>query len=122
LVHAYQMPPPPKRFPFEAQSHLSHIPHGANPDDLADVTALLRNDLQGVDQPTEEQIREKAEALKARRPADFGGVVPQPLPPAPGGAPAGGPPPRTPASGKDATQKKARALAESMGLRKPEAA
>lgn len=107
---------------LEAQQQMALIRLGANPDDLADVTALLRNDLQGIDQPTVEQIREKAEALKARRPADFGGTAPQTLPPAPGGAPAGGPPPRTPAGGKDAVTQKARERAERMGLRNPEAA
>ncbi|MBD3550880.1 hypothetical protein [Streptomyces sp. SP18CM02] len=107
---------------FEAQQQMALIRLGANPDDLADVTALLRNDLHGIDQPTVEQIREKAEALKARRPADFGGTVPQALPPAPGGAPAGGPPARTPAGGKDAVTQKARERAERMGLRNPEAA
>ncbi|MFJ6238879.1 hypothetical protein ACIQH0_32910 [Streptomyces griseus] len=107
---------------FEVQQQMALIRLGANPDDLADVTALLRNDLQGVDQPTEDQIREKAEALKARRPADFGGTVPQTLPPAPSGAPAGGPPARTPAGGKDAIAQKARERAVSMGLRNPEAA
>lgn len=107
---------------FEAQQQMALIRLGANPDDLADVTALLRNDLASVDQPTEEQIREKAEALKARRPADFGGTVPQPLPPAPGGAPAGGPPPRTPAGGKDAIKAAAEARARAMGLRTDNAA
>jgi hypothetical protein len=108
---------------YEVQQQMALIRLGANPDDLADVTALLRNDLQGIEQPTEEQIREKAEALKARRPADFGGTpAPQTLPPAPGGAPAGGPPPRTPAGSKDAIKEAARARAEQMGLRAPEAA
>ncbi|MGW5989559.1 hypothetical protein ACWFRT_13670 [Streptomyces anulatus] len=107
---------------YEVQQQMALIRLGANPDDLADVTALLRNDLQGIDQPTEEQIREKAEALKARRPADFGGTTPQTLPPAPGGAPAGGPPPRTPAGGKDAIKAAAEARARSMGLRTDNAA
>lgn len=108
---------------YEVQQQMALIRLGANPDDLADVTALLRNDLNGIDQPTPDQIREKAEALKARRPADFGGnVTPQVLPPAPGGAPAGGPPPRTPAGSKNAIQDAARARAEQMGLRRPDAA
>lgn len=107
---------------LEAQQQMALIRLGANPDDLADVTALLRNDLQGIDQPTVEQIREKAEALKARRPADFGGTAPQTLPPAPGGAPAGGPPPRTPAGGKDAIKAAAEARARAMGLRTDNAA
>ncbi|MFD7867324.1 hypothetical protein [Streptomyces sp. NPDC059783] len=108
---------------YEAQQQMALIRLGANPDDLADVTALLRNDLNGIDQPTEDQIREKAEALKARRPGDFGGTPTPPiLPPAPGGAPAGGPPPRTPAGSKDAVRDAARARAEQMGLRRPDAA
>ncbi|WP_399554146.1 hypothetical protein OG582_40830 (plasmid) [Streptomyces anulatus] len=107
---------------FEVQQQMALIRLGANPDDLADVTALLRNDLQGVDQPTEDQIREKAEALKARRPGDFGGTTPQTLPAAPGGAPAGGPPPRTPAGGKDAIKAAAEERARSMGLRTDNAA
>ncbi|MFW3477496.1 hypothetical protein [Streptomyces microflavus] len=106
---------------FQVQQQMALIRLGANPDDLADVTALLRNDLQGVDQPTEEQIRTAAEALKARRPGDFGGTAPQTLPPAPGGArPAA--PAAHPAGGKDAVNAKARERAERMGLRKPEAA
>lgn len=108
---------------YEVQQQMALIRLGANPDDLADVTALLRNDLHGVEQPTDEQIREKAAALKARRPADFGGTpVVQTLPPAPGGAPAGGPPPRTPAGSKDAVRDAARARAIAMGLRTDEAA
>ncbi|MEU9947095.1 hypothetical protein [Streptomyces sp. NPDC047939] len=108
---------------YEVQQQMALIRLGANPDDLADVTALLRNDLTGIDQPTEEQIREKATALKARRPADFGGTpAPQALPPAPGGAPAGGTPPRAPAAGKDALKEAARARARAMGLRTDDAA
>ncbi|MFC8207947.1 hypothetical protein [[Kitasatospora] papulosa] len=108
---------------YEVQQQMALIRLGANPDDLADVTALLRNDLHGIDQPTEDQIREKAEALKARRPGDFAGApAVQTLPPAPGGAPAGGPPPRTPAGSKDAVRNAARARAEQMGLRAPDAA
>lgn len=108
---------------YEVQQQMALIRLGANPDDLADVTALLRNDLTGIDQPTEAQIREKAEALKARRPTDFGGTpTPQALPPAPGGAPAGGTPPRTPAGGKNAIQEAARARARAMGLRTDDAA
>ncbi|MFW3477471.1 hypothetical protein [Streptomyces microflavus] len=106
---------------FQVQQQMALIRLGANPDDLADVTALLRNDLQGVDQPTEEQIRTAAEALKARRPGDFGGTAPQTLPPAPGG-PRPAAPAAHPAGGKDAVNAKARERAERMGLRKPEAA
>ncbi|MFF1916238.1 hypothetical protein ACFVYE_32545 [Streptomyces sp. NPDC058239] len=108
---------------LQVQQQMALIRLGANPDDLADVTALLRNDLHGIDQPTDDQIREKAEALKARRPGDFGGApAPQTLPPAPGGAPAGGPPPRTPTGSKDAIQEAARERARAMGLRTDDAA
>jgi hypothetical protein len=102
----------------DAQQRIVLTGLGVRPEDLMDVSALLRNDLTGVDNPTEVQIRETATKLKDRRPGDFGGVAaPQALPPAPGGAPAGGPPQRTPAGGKDAVREAARARAESMGLR-----
>lgn len=92
---------------------------GATGDDLDDAAALLRV----ADDADETVITEAATALKERRPVLFGGTpAPQTLPPAPGGAPAGGPPPRTPAGGKDAVNAKARERAERMGLRKPEAA
>lgn len=103
---------------FASQQRIVLTDLGVKPGDLADVSALLRNDLTGVDNPTEEQIRETAAKLKERRPGDFGGsVAPAGLPPAPGGAPAGGPPSRTPAAGKDAIKDAARQRAEAMGLR-----
>ncbi|MFJ3283280.1 hypothetical protein [Streptomyces halstedii] len=92
---------------------------GATGDDLDDAAALLRV----ADDADDNAITEAASALKERRPVLFGGqTAPQTLPPAPGGAPAGGPPPRTPAGSKDAVREAARARAERMGLRRPEAA
>ncbi|WP_329131520.1 hypothetical protein OG552_10415 [Streptomyces sp. NBC_01476] len=76
---------------------------GAAPGVLGDVTAILRNDLANVDNPTDDQIREAAEKLKARRPGDFGAqapAAPGTPPPAPAGTPAGGPPSRQTPSGK----------------------
>ncbi|WP_432185490.1 hypothetical protein [Streptomyces tendae] len=66
---------------------------GATGDDLDDATALLRI----ADDADDTAINEAAEALKARRGELFGTAAsPQPgqMPPAPGGSPAGGPPPR----------------------------
>ncbi|MEU5490230.1 hypothetical protein AB0G98_21135 [Streptomyces sp. NPDC020196] len=92
---------------------------GATGDDLDDAAALLRV----PDDADDTAITEAAAALKERRPVLFGSqAAPQTLPPAPGGAPAGGPPPRTPAGSKDAVRDAARARAERMGLRRPEAA
>lgn len=93
---------------------------GAAPDALGDVTAILRNDLAGIVNPTPEQITETAAKLKERRPTDFGGgtapaTAPAALPPAPGGAPAGGPPPHAPAA-KDDIAARARDRAKAMGL------
>ncbi|MGV9226414.1 hypothetical protein ACWDPF_27520 [Streptomyces albogriseolus] len=67
---------------------------GATGDDLEDAAALLRVD----DDADEAAVREAAEKLKERRPELFGSrPAPQasPLPPAPGGAPAGAPPTRS---------------------------
>jgi hypothetical protein len=65
---------------------------GATGDDLEDAAALLRVDEDADDQA----ITQAAQQLKDRRPELFG-VTPTPppntLPPAPGGAPAGGPRP-----------------------------
>jgi len=73
---------------------------GATGADLDDATALLRVE----NDATDDDVTAAAEALKTRRPELFG-VRTQPdpaapqLPPAPGGAPAGGPPARqTPTS------------------------
>ncbi|MET7713671.1 hypothetical protein [Streptomyces sp. NPDC005407] len=88
---------------------------GATGDDLDDATALMRI----ADDADDAAITTAAEALKARRSELFGGTVaPQALPPAPSGAPAGGPPARTAPAGKDAVKQAARARAESMGLRR----
>jgi hypothetical protein len=92
---------------------------GATGDDLEDAAALLRVD----DDADDQTVREAAEALKQRRPELFGTKpAPQPstLPPAPGGAPAGGGP--RPAATKDDIQANARKLAIQMGFRRPDAA
>ncbi|WP_093804013.1 DUF4355 domain-containing protein [Streptomyces sp. Wb2n-11] len=74
---------------------------GATGTDLDDATALLRVDNDASD----DDVTAAAEALKARRPELFG-VRPQTdpaapqLPPAPGGAPAGGAPARQATTGK----------------------
>ncbi|MGW1468562.1 hypothetical protein ACWCPT_29975 [Streptomyces sp. NPDC002308] len=92
---------------------------GATGDDLDDAVALLRV----ADDADEAAVTEAATTLKARRPVLFGGTsVAQALPPAPGGAPAGGPPPRTPAGSKNAIQEAAEARARAMGLRTDSAA
>ncbi|WP_154686150.1 hypothetical protein [Streptomyces himastatinicus] len=105
----------------EAEQRILLTDMGVRSKDLGDVAALLRNDLAGVDNPTAEQIKEAAEALKERRPSDFGGPAPDEqrptTPPAPGGAPASGQQPRTPAPAKDAVRQEARRRAVEMGLR-----
>lgn len=74
---------------------------GAIGDDLEDAAALLRV----PDDADDAAIADAASKLKQRRPELFG-VTPDPdpnanqLPPAPGGAPAGGPPSRQAATGK----------------------
>ena len=93
---------------------------GATGDDLEDAAALLRVD----DDADETAVREAAEKLKERRPELFGTrPAPQtsPLPPAPGGAPAGAPPSRATPS-KDDAKTRARQLAVKMGYAKPDAA
>jgi len=62
---------------------------GATGDDLKDAERLLAVE----DDADEDTITEAATALKARRPELFATTVPVP-PAAPGGSPAGGPPPR----------------------------
>jgi hypothetical protein len=92
---------------------------GATGDDLEDAAALLRV----ADDADEKVVREAAEKLKERRPELFGAKVaaqPSNLPPAPGGAPAGGGP--RPQASKDDVQTRARKRAESMGFRRPDAA
>ncbi|MFE7547090.1 hypothetical protein [Streptomyces gardneri] len=94
---------------------------GAHGDDQDDAYALLKDKLAAdLDAAA---LTTAATALKERRPALFGTApAPATLPPAPGGAPAGGPPARTPASGKDAMNAAAKARAIAMGLRQPDAA
>lgn len=94
---------------------------GAAGEDLDDAFDLLKGRI--ADDADTAAITAAAEALKERRGALFGGApAPQTLPPAPGGAPAGGPPARTSAADKDAVKTAARKRAEAMGLRQPDAA
>lgn len=95
---------------------------GATGADLEDAAALLRV----ADDADDTAVAEAADALKARRPELFGTkapeTVPPVLPPAPGGAPAGGGTPRVPAT-KDDVQARALARAQKMGFaKKPDAA
>nr|WSX25584.1 hypothetical protein OG690_37840 [Streptomyces tubercidicus] len=90
---------------------------GATGEDLEDATALLRVD----DDADDTTISEAAARLKERRPELFGARSTPPaaapaMPPAPGGSPAGGPLPRTPAP-KDDVKATARKRAEQMGFR-----
>jgi hypothetical protein len=76
---------------------------GATGSDLEDALALLERDLRDTPDADETAVQTAAEALKERRAALFG-TAPAPqtsqMPPIPGGAPAGGPPPRQAPSGK----------------------
>ncbi|MFC9736039.1 hypothetical protein ACFWG5_34660 [Streptomyces hydrogenans] len=95
--------------------------HGAHGDDQDDAYALLKDKLAADADAA--ALTAAAAALKERRPGLFGAApAPTLLPPAPGGAPAGGPPARTPGGGKDAVTAAARARAVAMGLRQPDAA
>ncbi|MEU7435745.1 hypothetical protein AB0B07_33630 [Streptomyces sioyaensis] len=72
---------------------------GATGEDLDDAAALLRVE----DNADDTAIQEAAAKLKERRPELFGvrpAPAPSSLPPAPGGAPAGGPPARPASTGK----------------------
>ncbi|MEW1754081.1 hypothetical protein [Streptomyces angustmyceticus] len=73
---------------------------GATGDDLDDAAALLRVE----DDADDTAVQEAAAKLKERRPELFGvrpaAAAPSSLPPAPGGAPAGGPPARPASTGK----------------------
>jgi hypothetical protein len=90
---------------------------GATGDDLEDAAALLRV----ADDADDQAVREAAEALKERRPELFGAQrTPPALPPAPGGAPAGGSP--RPGASKDDVKDRARKRAEQMGFRRTDAA
>jgi hypothetical protein len=99
---------------------------GAMGDDLADALAILDRDLASQPDADETAVTAAAEALKTRRPALFGqdpaaGAQPQQtLPPAPGGAPAGGGP--KPQASKDDVKDRARKRAEQMGFRRTDAA
>ncbi|MEW2393059.1 hypothetical protein AB0933_32330 [Streptomyces venezuelae] len=90
---------------------------------LQDALAMLDRDLRETPDADAAALATAAEALKKRRPELFGAApAPQTLPPAPSGAPAAGNAPRQPAPGKDAVKDAARARAEAMGLRRPDAA
>ncbi|MFJ1827345.1 hypothetical protein [Streptomyces sp. NPDC088178] len=91
---------------------------GATGDDLDDATALLRV----PDDADEATLQDAADKLKARRPELFGTPAPPAgaLPPAPAGAPAGGPP--RAAATKDDINARARKRAEQMGFRRTDAA
>ncbi|MFI0156220.1 hypothetical protein [Streptomyces lydicus] len=94
---------------------------GATGDDLDDAVALLRS----ADDADDQQLRDDAEALKKRRPELFGtqppaAAAPNALPPAPGGAPAGGPPARQASTGKPGDR--GREMARIRGHIKPNAA
>lgn len=91
---------------------------GATGDDLADALAILERDLAATPDADETTVTAAAEALKARRPALFA-TTPAPqtsLPPAPGGAPAGGSP--RPQATKDDVKARAEARARQMGFRR----
>ncbi|MFF7795552.1 hypothetical protein [Streptomyces sp. NPDC007991] len=92
---------------------------------LQDAFAMLERDLAATPDAEADAIAAAATKLKQRRPELFGAApAPQPntLPPAPGGAPAGGPPARTTPS-KDDVKARAHARAVKMGYaRKPDAA
>ncbi|MGV2914724.1 hypothetical protein [Streptomyces alfalfae] len=91
---------------------------GATGDDLEDAAALMRI----PDDADDAAITEAADKLKERRGELFGAPPAQALPPAPSGAPAAGNAPRQPAPGKNSVKDAARARAEAMGLRRPDAA
>ncbi|MGW4270863.1 hypothetical protein ACWEGQ_00495 [Streptomyces seoulensis] len=77
--------------------------HGNGIPNLQDALAMLDRDLAATPDADEQTIAEAAARLKARRPELFGTQAPpqqNPMPPAPGGAPAGGPPPRQAPAGK----------------------
>lgn len=95
---------------------------GATGEDQDDAFDLMRSRV--ADNADDTAITEAAAALKERR-AELFGATPTPqqvLPPAPSGAPAGGPPARTPVTGKDAIRAAARQRAADMGLRNDDAA
>ncbi|MFF7476668.1 hypothetical protein [Streptomyces sp. NPDC008092] len=71
---------------------------------LQDALAMLDRDLSATPDADDQAVAEAAAKLKGRRPELFGTTTAQPqpnaMPPAPGGAPAGGPPPRQAPVGK----------------------
>lgn len=94
---------------------------GATGADLTDAAKLL----DVADDADEQTVTDAASALKERRPELFGvkpAPAPSTLPPAPGGAPAGGNGPTRQAPSKDDAKARMEALAEKMGYRKPNAA
>ena len=99
---------------------------GEDAPNLQDALALLDRDLAAQPEADAQTVQEAAEKLKERRPELFGArpaatpAAPT-MPPAPGGSPAGGPPPRTPAT-KDDVKAAARRRAEQMGFRRTDAA
>jgi len=91
---------------------------------LQDALAMLDRDLRNQPDADEQAVSEAAAKLKERRPELFGAkppAAPSTLPPAPGGAPAGGTPGRQTPS-KDDAKARARKLAEKMGYARPDAA
>ncbi|WP_228981255.1 hypothetical protein [Streptomyces sp. DH12] len=107
----------------ESQVRAALVRLGATGDDLDDAYALLRDRIPADADADAAAITQAAEQLKERRATLFGGTAPvPPLPPAPSGAPAGGPPHRTAPAGKDALRAAARQRAIEMGLRTDDAA
>lgn len=94
---------------------------GATGDDLTDALALLQATL--ADNTDPDALTQAAEQLKGRRPELFRTTAPgaPQLPPAPAGAPAGGPPPRATAT-KDDVKARALARAQKMGYARNTAA
>jgi len=84
---------------------------------LQDAMALLERELRATPDADAVAIAEAADRIKARRPDFFGGAAPgaaaNQLPPAPGGAPAGGPPARQAGGAKPGDR--GRAIAEARG-------
>lgn len=83
----------------DVQIRAALVSRGATGDDLEDAAALLRV----PDDADDTAIAEAADKLKERRAELFGATgsqQPGQMPPAPGGAPAGGPPPRHAPTGK----------------------
>ncbi|TQE28256.1 hypothetical protein Sipo8835_26225 [Streptomyces ipomoeae] len=78
-----------------AQRRAALVALGATGDDLADAEQLLTV----PDDADDQALAEAAKALAARRPELFG-TSRETAPPAPGGSPAGGPPPRGTAPAK----------------------